>query len=275
MRAKRTIGLALTIASVLITLYAVIHYDLFSLPSDKCVKCWISSLGEQYIVRALDDVRSPEVVTSIVWDYRGLDTLFETSVFFLAIIGIVALFRGFEEKNRNGGKSSEEPGMSMIVKTVTRIIVVLIIVVSASIALHGQLTPGGGFQGGAALAVAPLLAIVAFGYRSLEEKGIRETLILGLRSVAVTIIAVVALSPLLVAYLYNEQMYIMQNQAKPWAPISLLPGYLGNTVLGGTLLVFNVAEFIAVGAAFTAIFLVLSIPETKVMEILRGEENEH
>ena len=32
--------------------------------------------------------KSPEVVTSILWDYRGVDTLFETSVFFLAIMGI-------------------------------------------------------------------------------------------------------------------------------------------------------------------------------------------
>ena len=39
---------------------------------------------------------SPEAVTSIVWDYRGLDTLFETTVFFLAIIGSMALMRGVE-----------------------------------------------------------------------------------------------------------------------------------------------------------------------------------
>ena len=35
---------------------------------------------------------SPEAVTAIVWDYRGFDTLFETSVFFLAIIACIAAF---------------------------------------------------------------------------------------------------------------------------------------------------------------------------------------
>ena len=93
---------------------------------------------------------SPEAVTSIVWDYRGLDTLFETVVFYMAIIGCVALYRGIELI-----KDGPEVGLSRIVKTVTKILIVVNIAVAASIALHGHLTPGGGFQAGAAMAVAP------------------------------------------------------------------------------------------------------------------------
>jgi formate hydrogenlyase subunit 6/NADH:ubiquinone oxidoreductase subunit I len=37
---------------------------------------------------------SPKAVTAIVWDFRGLDTYFETSVLFIAIAGLIALFGG-------------------------------------------------------------------------------------------------------------------------------------------------------------------------------------
>ncbi len=264
----RLLAAILAALAVILAIYIVAGYGLVALSGERYVKDWISGLGEKYVAGSIKDVGSPEAVTSIVWDYRGLDTLFETGVFFLAVIGTLSLFRGMERGGERG--AGKDAGMSLIVKTVTRITVFLIVVVSASIALHGQITPGGGFQGGAALAVAPLLAIVAFGRGALVERGVRETLILGLRSLMVTIIALVALSPLLIGYLRGAEMYIMQNQAKPWAPISLLPGYAADTFLGGTLVVFNVAEFIAVGAAFAAVFLVLSVPEERAREVMGG-----
>ncbi len=35
---------------------------------------------------------SPAIVNSIVWDYRGIDTFFETSVLYLAIIGSLSIY---------------------------------------------------------------------------------------------------------------------------------------------------------------------------------------
>ncbi|NJE47961.1 sodium:proton antiporter, partial [Thermococcus sp. GR7] len=107
--------------------------------------------------------RSPEVVTSILWDYRGIDTLFETAVFFLAIIGSLTVFRltKEQEKEVKTEPTQVEP-LPLPIRTVTKVIVAMILAVSASIALHGHLTPGGGFQGGSALAVAPLLIIAAY-----------------------------------------------------------------------------------------------------------------
>lgn len=46
-------------------------------------------------------VGAANVVTGILWDYRGYDTLGEATVIFAAVAGVGALFRGF-------GKEEEE-----------------------------------------------------------------------------------------------------------------------------------------------------------------------
>ncbi len=53
--------------------------------------------------------------------------------------------------------------MSKIVTTVTDVIIWFILTFGIYIVLHGHLTPGGGFQGGAVLASAVALFVVAYG----------------------------------------------------------------------------------------------------------------
>jgi len=54
-------------------------------------------------------------------------------------------------------------GMTLIVKTVTRVSVWLIILYGLYIILHGHLTPGGGFGGGVIIALALLNVLLAYG----------------------------------------------------------------------------------------------------------------
>lgn len=54
-------------------------------------------------------------------------------------------------------------GMTVIVKTVTRVSVWIILVYGSYIILHGHLTPGGGFGGGVILALAFLNVMLAYG----------------------------------------------------------------------------------------------------------------
>ena len=51
-----------------------------------------------YLPRALEETGALNVVTTIVWDYRGYDTLGETTVFFAAAIGALLLFRRREHR---------------------------------------------------------------------------------------------------------------------------------------------------------------------------------
>jgi energy-converting hydrogenase B subunit I len=82
-------------------------------------------------------------------------------------------------------------GMSIIVRTITRLVYALALVFGFYVIMHGHLTPGGGFQGGAVVASAFALYLVAFGaagikghlshhlLQTLEEVGALAFLALG------------------------------------------------------------------------------------------------
>ena len=212
---------------------------------------------------------APEAVTAIVWDFRGLDTLFETAVFYLAIISSVAIMRKMELPKR-----FSYFGMSPIVKTVTKITIGMILAVAASITLHGHLTPGGGFQGGATAAIAPLLVLVVFSVFILGKMGINKRSMLMLRSLGLLGIGFTTFIVLLIALIYGVPAFVFQNQPKPYAPTGL-PWSIDGTLTGGTLILFNISEMFAVAAGFTIIFILLAIPEEKAQEIIKGEKYGH
>ncbi len=57
----------------------------------------------------------------------------------------------------------EHKGMTLIVKTITRLTVGLILLFGIYIVLHGHLTPGGGFAGGVIIALSFIHLMLAFG----------------------------------------------------------------------------------------------------------------
>ncbi|AEK72380.1 Multisubunit Na+/H+ antiporter, MnhB subunit [Thermococcus sp. 4557] len=205
----------------------------------------VGALGEFYLGNSYLGERSagsPEVVTSILWDYRGVDTYFETAVLFLAIISAVSVFRGFD------GPKFRGEGFTEVVKTGVKLVAFITFVASASVAFHGHLTPGGGFQGGSMLAAGSLLIIVGFSKKALERNGITKVRALAIRTAGLVTIACVAAYPLL------RGLHFMQN-------LPVYPIKVGGLLVSGSLLLYNLAEFLAVGAGFTIIFLLLANPE--------------
>jgi energy-converting hydrogenase B subunit I len=59
--------------------------------------------------------------------------------------------------------------MSKIVRTMSRFLILPILIFGVYIIMHGHLTPGGGFQGGAVIASGVALLIVAFGSHSIRK----------------------------------------------------------------------------------------------------------
>jgi len=63
----------------------------------------------------------------------------------------------------------QEPGLTIIAKTVTRVSVWLIILYGIYIILHGHLSPGGGFAGGVVIALAFLNVMLTFGHETVTR----------------------------------------------------------------------------------------------------------
>ena len=63
-----------------------------------------SHVTPDYIARSVEDTGSPNVVTGIIIDYRGFDTMYETTVMFLA--GLTAFV--FLKDGRAGRPGEEE-----------------------------------------------------------------------------------------------------------------------------------------------------------------------
>jgi len=111
-----------------------------------------TKVGRHYIDEGVEETGAANIVTSVVVNYRGFDTLGEVTVLFIAAIGLGAvLTASVEEKTRK-----TQPA-SLVLYTGCRLLFPLILVFGSYIFIHGHLTPGGGFQGGAIIASGFLL----------------------------------------------------------------------------------------------------------------------
>lgn len=116
----------------------------------------LNQTARYYAERTAADLGAANIVTAIVVTYRGLDTLGEVTVLFLAatIVGLV-LARDSHAERRPRAPVGE------LLTTGTRFLVPLILLLGAYVFVNGHLTPGGGFQGGAIVASGVLLMLLA------------------------------------------------------------------------------------------------------------------
>ena len=116
----------------------------------------LNQTARYYAERTATDLGSANIVTAIVVTYRGLDTLGEVTVLFLAatIVGLV-LAQGVHTEHRARTPVGE------LLTTGTRFLVPLILLLGVYVFVNGHLTPGGGFQGGAIVASGMLLLLLA------------------------------------------------------------------------------------------------------------------
>lgn len=117
--------------------------------------------------------QATNVVTAIIFDVRGADTLGEEFIFVAAITGLAVLLRGGrgEDASRKPIRIDGRrlPARSEAVALLVRWMLPATIAFSIYVMAHGQLTPGGGFQAGAMLASALLLLFLGDGYRSWRQ----------------------------------------------------------------------------------------------------------
>jgi multicomponent Na+:H+ antiporter subunit B len=116
----------------------------------------------------LNRVVTPErhmtnVVTATVFDYRGFDTMGEEFILFIAVMGVVLLLRPKEREHT--GNLADEIG-SDAVRVGGTLAVGVAVLVSLWLIAFGFVTPGGGFQGGVALASSLVLVFLVASWRA-------------------------------------------------------------------------------------------------------------
>jgi multicomponent Na+:H+ antiporter subunit B len=114
-----------------------------------------------------------DAVTAVTFDYRGFDTLGEEFILFASVMGVAVLLRHQmeeEDEKANSGQQEQQedessaraaPDPSAATRVMGLVLVGIVVTFGVYVVTHGQLTPGGGFQGGVILATAPLLVYLA------------------------------------------------------------------------------------------------------------------
>jgi multicomponent Na+:H+ antiporter subunit B len=138
-----------------------------------------------YVERTAADIGAANIVTAIVVTYRGLDTLGEVTVLFLAasIVGLVLARDTPLPSAPNPAKAPNAPPLRApvgeLLTTGTRYLVPMILLLGVYVFVNGHLTPGGGFQGGAIVASGVLMLLLADPLKKFSHR-----LISGIESLA-------------------------------------------------------------------------------------------
>ncbi len=114
-----------------------------------------------------------DLITALNFDIRGFDTLGEEFILFASVLGVVLILRELrDEEERPREEESEEhhfAGASAALRALALGLIPSVLAVGVYIVVHGQITPGGGFQGGVILAAAPLSVFLAGRYLRMKR----------------------------------------------------------------------------------------------------------
>jgi len=138
-------------------------------------------------------------------------------------------------------------GMTIIVKTVSSWVKVLIVLFGIYIILFGHLTPGGGFAGGVILASSYVLLMLAFG-REFVQKDLPLALDSKLDCLGAFMFALIAILGLVFSGVFFVNFLYQQY----------LPGQPLKLISAGTIPLSNIAIGLKVGASLFLVIFLLS-----------------
>jgi len=141
--------------------------------------------------------------------------------------------------------NNSKAGMTLIVKTITRLTVGLILLFGIYIVLHGHLSPGGGFAGGVIVALSFVHLMLAFG-KDVAMSKVSKNMASSLESIG----ALMFLSIALIGFLGGSFFLNILPKGTPF-----------NLFSAGIIPLCNIAISIKVGVGLFAIFLALVVLE--------------
>jgi len=163
------------------------------------------------------------VVSSIYLGTRFLDSVLELLVFAVAVLGV----RHFLDETAPG--STAEPpdpsSESHVVSAAARLMLPIVVLLGLYLAVHGHLSPGGGFSGGVVAASGLLMAAIAIGSAPVSRRLAPPTALERIEWSAMLLILALVVAPVAISL-------------PPFSP--LLPaGTVGRLASGGNVLPYN------------------------------------
>jgi len=181
---------------VAVAVAAVLLYGTMDLPHlrDANIAPNTHVVTPYYLEHSYEQAGQLNVVASILAYFRGYDTLFETTVVATAGFCLVLLLRvrnkkpGTLDSQKNevtarkktpasiGVKPIEtfpdilDQDKDIIKRTVTKFLIPFIQLFGLYVIVHGELGPGGGFQGGVILGVSIIVYSLVFGFEEAKKR---------------------------------------------------------------------------------------------------------
>lgn len=196
----------------------------------------------------------PAIVNAIIWDFRGIDTFYETVVLFTSIISLAVVYYNYS--NGLDREALDRVRLSPIAMTVFRIVIPIAIAIAISLAINGHRTPGGGFQGGAVVAAIVAIGIAIYSAQEIYIKQFEYSKLISIRSIGLLAIIVTAMIPVIRGYILGSHGYIFQNQYKPGA-IDGISYYIDGVRVSGILPIYNILEMVIVATSFILVLMLL------------------
>lgn len=140
--------------------------------------------------------------------------------------------------------NDNQKGMTVIVKTITRLTVGLIFLYGIYIVLHGHISPGGGFAGGVIIALSFIHLMLAYG-KEVALKKLSKNLAAILESTGAIMFLSIALLGFIGGYFF---LNFFPSKGTPFKLFS-----------AGIIPLCNIAIALKVGAGLFSIFVILVV----------------
>jgi len=121
-----------------------------------------SPVSSHFIAKTGVDTEVPNMVTAVLADYRGFDTMFETVVVFIAGMAVLAILKNSVKKGSVRFDHIVDVEPDLIVTNTVRLIVPVIQIFAFYVLAHGHVSPGGGFQGGVLMGASFILVALSW-----------------------------------------------------------------------------------------------------------------
>ena len=132
---------------------------------------------KRYVESGLQETGAVNIVSGIILDYRAFDTLGESHVLFTALLCVTVLLMRdrknmrtqFENFYTIRDEKYHELYRESIMRLVASVLLPCLFLYGAYVLLNGQISPGGGFSGGAVLGSGMMICAAAYGFKTSDR----------------------------------------------------------------------------------------------------------